>query len=143
MFKKEKKTKAARISTIVGEGTEIHGDVMFSGGLHIDGIIRGNVTADSQTLSVLTVREKGMIEGEVKVPNIVLNGRVSGDVYASERIELAPRAVVTGNVYYNLLEMSMGASVNGNLVHNVETQQTVVAIEAEDPEESPERIKLD
>lgn len=145
MFKKDKKlkTKTTRISTIIGEGTELHGDVMFTGGLHIDGIIRGNVTAQNQGFAVLTISEMGVIEGEVKVPNIILNGRVSGDVYASERIELAPKAVVSGNVYYNLLEMSMGASVNGNLVHNIETQQKVVALEHDDIIEMPERIKLD
>jgi len=141
MFGKDKKQKSARISTIIGEDTEIHGDIMFSGGLHIDGTVKGNVTAESQAYAVLTISDKGIIEGEVKVPNIVLNGRVSGDVYASERIELAPKASVTGNVYYNLLEMSMGASVNGNLVHNVETDQ-VVALDA-DADKPEQRIKLD
>jgi len=66
---------------------------------------------------VLTVSEKGRIEGDVQVPNLELNGAVEGDVHASERVELASHAKVTGNVYYNLIEMAMGAEVNGNLVH--------------------------
>jgi len=141
MFGRDKKQKSTRISTIIGEETEIHGDIMFSGGLHVDGTVKGNVTAENQAYAMLTISEKGMIEGEVKVPNIVLNGRVSGDVYATERIELAPKASVTGNVYYNLLEMSMGASVNGSLVHNVETDQVVASDAGSDKPE--QRIKLD
>jgi cytoskeletal protein CcmA (bactofilin family) len=54
------------------------------------------------------------------VHNIVLNGEVLGDVHAFEHIELAAAARVTGNVYYNLIEMAMGAEVNGSLVHRVE-----------------------
>ncbi|MCK5091792.1 MAG: polymer-forming cytoskeletal protein, partial [Gammaproteobacteria bacterium] len=69
---------------------------------------------------VLTLSERGRIEGEVRVPHIILNGNIIGDVYASERIELAVQARVNGNVYYNLLEMVMGAEVNGSLVHRQE-----------------------
>ena len=72
---------------------------------------------------MLTVSEKGRIEGDVRVPNLILNGAVQGDVYASERVELASHARVTGNVYYNLIEMAMGAEVNGNLVHRAEPQR--------------------
>lgn len=98
----------------------MHGDVIFSGGLHVDGVIKGNVIAGNGSAAVLTVSEHGSIEGEVRVPNIILNGKVIGDVYAVERIELASHARVTGNVYYNLIEMAMGAEVNGSLLHRTE-----------------------
>ena len=91
----------------------------FKDGLHIDGTVKGNVIAEGES-SILTMSEHGRIEGEVRVHNLVLNGEVIGDVHASEHIELAPAARVTGNVYYNLIEMAMGAEVNGNLVHEVE-----------------------
>ena len=58
---------------------------------------------------------------------MILNGSVQGDVYASEHIELAPNARITGNVYYNLIEMAMGAEVNGNLVHQIDVQETQVS----------------
>lgn len=106
----------SQINTLIGSGTEIHGDIHFKDGLHIDGVVKGNVIADGDH-SMLTMSEHGRIEGEVRVHNIVLNGAVQGDVYASEHIELAPEARVQGNVYYNLIEMAMGAEVNGNLVH--------------------------
>ena len=115
-----KKFKAPRITTVVGQDTEIHGDLRFKGGLHVDGTVRGNVIGDSDESSTLTLSEEGTVEGEVRVANVILNGTVQGDVRASQRVELAPRAKVTGNVYYQLIEMAMGAEVNGKLVHGAE-----------------------
>lgn len=122
MFGKSKSTttKSAKIDTLIGQNTEIRGDVVFSGGLHVDGSLKGNVIADQDSGSVLSVSERGLIEGDVRVPNVVLNGCVVGDVYASSHIELAPQARVKGNVYYKIIEMARGAEVNGNLVHRGE-----------------------
>jgi cytoskeletal protein CcmA (bactofilin family) len=77
---------------------------------------------------MLTVSEQGVIEGEVRVPSMVLNGTVNGDVHAKERIELAARARINGDVYYNLLEMAIGAEVNGKLVHVTEENPPVAAL---------------
>jgi len=123
MFGVGKKTGCSGIDTVIGPQTHVEGDIRFSGGLHIDGTIKGNLVAEPGTETVLTVSEKGRIEGDVRVPNLILNGSVQGDVYASERVELASHARVTGNVYYNLIEMAMGAEVNGNLVHRAEPQR--------------------
>ena len=118
MWGSKKKSGSAKIDTLVGRQTVITGDVNFRGGLHIEGTIRGNVTSDSDNKSVLVLSEHGIIEGDVYVPNLVLNGTVQGDVHATERVELVMQAKVKGNVYYNLLEMAIGAEVNGNLVHS-------------------------
>lgn len=122
MWGSRKKIKTSKIDSLIGRQTEIFGDVRVSGGLHVDGIIRGNVVAEEET-SILTLSEFGTIEGDVKVPNVVLNGSVIGDVHASVRIELAANARVTGNVYYKVIEMAMGAEVNGNLVHATESTE--------------------
>jgi len=111
-----KKRRTAKIDSLIGQNTEIKGDVIFTGGLHVDGKIVGNVFAEDAG-SLLTLSDQGVIEGEVRVPSIILNGEVKGDVYAGERIELATRGRVAGNVYYNLIEMAIGAEVNGKLVH--------------------------
>jgi cytoskeletal protein CcmA (bactofilin family) len=113
--KKPKQT--ADIDSLIGQNTEIRGDVIFSGGLHVDGKVKGNVISAEGDDSVLTLSERGTIEGEVKVPNVVVNGTVIGDVHALSHVELAAQARVHGNVYYTLIEMAMGAEVNGNLVH--------------------------
>lgn len=122
MFSRNKKRKTAKIDSLLGHNTEVHGNVVFSGGFHVDGRLKGNVLAHEPS-SLLTLSDHGVVEGEVRVPNIILNGTVIGDVYASERIELAANAKVTGNVYYNLIEMAIGAAVNGNLVHRPDAAQ--------------------
>jgi cytoskeletal protein CcmA (bactofilin family) len=120
MFGKGKKLrKVTKIDTLVGQNTELKGDINFKGGIHVDGVVKGNVIAENDGSS-LTLSENGRIEGNVRVPNVVLNGTVIGDVHAIEGIELAANARVKGNVYYNLIEMAMGAEVNGSLVHRSE-----------------------
>ena len=123
MFGRKKKFSAARIDTLIGQGTEISGDLVFSGGLHVDGHIKGNVVAEEGSTAILILSEHGKIEGEVRVPLMVLNGEIFGDVYGSTRVELAPKSRVNGSVYYNLIEMAIGAEVNGSLVHEPQGSQ--------------------
>lgn len=119
MFGSGKGKRNANIDSLIGGKTKLHGDVYFSGGLHVDGIVEGNVIANDEH-SMLTTSEQGRIEGDVKVHHVILNGEVIGDVYALQHIELAAHARVTGNVYYNVIEMTMGAEVNGNLIHTTD-----------------------
>lgn len=134
---KKEKQKGTRIDTLIGQHTEVQGDILFSGGLHVDGTIKGNVIGDKENGSTLSLSERGLIEGKVEVPNIVLNGSVVGDVYASNHIELAPDGRVTGNVYYHLIEMKRGAEVNGNLVHQGEGNSSrEPAVNTDEPEEA-------
>ena len=140
MWGKRKKKKFTRIDSLVGQHTRINGELKFTGGLHVDGTIRGNVIAEEDENSVLTVSDRGTIEGDVRVPYIILNGVVVGDVHARQHVELAASARVEGNVYYNLIEMAMGAEVNGQLVHTSETEREPLALGHErerDPEPVP------
>lgn len=121
MWGNSRKRRTTRIDSLIAQQTEIIGDLKFSGGLHVEGTIKGNVYAQNDGRSMLSLSERGTIEGEVKVPFIVLNGVVVGDVHSSEHVELSSRARVTGNVYYNLIEMAVGAEVNGKLVHTPAT----------------------
>jgi len=121
MFGKKRRRHTV-VETLVGSNSKINGDVHFKGGCHIDGTVKGNVTADPDTDSALSISDIGNIEGGVTVPYIVLNGIVRGDVYANRRVELGPTARVVGNVYYNLIEMAIGAEINGKLVHQPEGQ---------------------
>jgi cytoskeletal protein CcmA (bactofilin family) len=131
---KKPKSASTKVDTIIGQQTRIEGNIHFSGGLLIDGQVKGGVIAEADSTSVLTVSEHGSIEGDVRVPTVILNGKVTGDVRSAERIELAAKARVDGDVYYNLIEMAMGAAVNGSLVHNAETDSSVLAFERENVE---------
>ncbi|MGI9270898.1 MAG: bactofilin family protein [Woeseiaceae bacterium] len=110
------------VDTLVGSNTKINGDLHFEGGCHVDGTVKGSVSADNESTSALSVSEDGNVEGGVSVPYVVLHGIVRGDVCASQRVELGPTARVIGNVYYNLIEMAIGAEINGKLVHQPEGQ---------------------
>lgn len=119
------KQKQPPINTLVGSGARIFGDIEFSGGCLIDGRVKGNIRAVGQGKSMLSVSEQGSVEGTVTAPNILLNGTVQGDVHATARIELGPKSRVIGNVQYKLIEMSIGAEVNGKLIHD--TDQSAAA----------------
>ncbi|MGH8377825.1 MAG: bactofilin family protein [Gammaproteobacteria bacterium] len=117
MFSGKSQRPAVRIDTLVGRNTEISGDVSFSGGLHVDGTIRGNVSAGNGAESMLSLSQHGVIKGEIRVPHVTINGTVEGDVYAEQRLELGAEARITGDVHYNLIEMTVGATVDGKMVH--------------------------
>lgn len=132
MFKSRPKTQ--RIDTLIGAGTRIIGDVHFSGGLHVDGHVKGNVDAPQDSGSTLSVSDAGIVEGSVAVPNVILNGTVKGDILAQERVELGVTARVSGNVYYGLIEMGMGAEINGKLIHEAHKIPPVpIAVQKDSP----------
>lgn len=107
------------IDTLIGARTELKGDLTFSGGLRIDGKLKGNVTARGDGNSTLILSENALIIGNVTVPHIIANGTIKGTVHASERIELQPKAEVAGDVYYKVMEVALGAVINGNLMREV------------------------
>jgi cytoskeletal protein CcmA (bactofilin family) len=116
MFGKKQRRHTV-VETLVGSNSKFTGDLHFLGGCHIDGSVKGSVTADPDTESALSVSDIGSVDGGVTVPYVVLNGIVKGDVFASQRVELGATARVVGNVYYNLIQMAEGAEINGKLIH--------------------------
>jgi cytoskeletal protein CcmA (bactofilin family) len=111
------------VETLIGEQTEIVGDLRFAGGLHIDGRVKGRVLSTDKDAS-LSVGATGQLEGDVYAPRVMLHGQVTGDVYAAERVALGSRARVIGNVYYRTIEMAAGAKVLGQLVLQEEVAVT-------------------
>lgn len=134
MFGKKDKAMggfASGSTTLLSKSTEVIGDMHFTGNLEVEGIVRGNVIANGDAR--VRVMEKGLVEGEISAPNVVINGRVVGDVYSSKHVELAANAVVEGNVHYQLIEMVKGAQVNGSLVYSADKGS----------EDKPENLKTD
>ena len=117
MFGKKTTKPQGRIDSLIGAGTSLVGDVTFSGGLRVDGEIRGNVRAADGQPATLVLSEQARIEGEICVSHVVINGTVVGPVRSSDFLELQPRAKVTGDVEYASIEMHLGAVVDGRLVH--------------------------
>ena len=109
--------------TVISARTEIVGDITVKGAIQIDGILKGNLIAEPGSKASVRISDKGRVEGKIIAPNIIINGDVKGDIHAYEYIELAKKARITGDVYYSSMEMVLGAQVNGQLLHNVDTAQ--------------------
>ena len=125
MFGSQNKARKNKVMahTLISAAAEIEGDLRFNGELIVEGRITGDVSAADDSGAVLRVAEQGVIEGSIKVPNVVINGTVKGDIHACKHIELAAKAAVFGDVHYQLLEMVMGARVNGSLLCSSEQSQ--------------------
>ena len=119
MFSRD--NKQARIDTLIGKASRVHGDMEFAGGLHLDGSIAGNVRATPVEGSSLSVSETGSIDGNVEVDNLMLNGAVRGDIVTRGRVVLGATAQVQGNVYYGVIEMTLGAQIMGKLTRIAES----------------------
>lgn len=122
MFGKKKSTGSYKDNnykdhSYVARNTEVVGDIRFVGGLHVEGKVTGNIFSEDGSLHV-----HGEVIGEIRVPHIVINGLVQGNVYAGEHVELASEAVIKGNVYYTTMEMMLGAQINGSLLHSDKAQ---------------------
>jgi len=135
MFGKTRRS-TPEIRTLIGSDTRITGDLAFCEGLHVDGVIVGNVSVEGGGDANLSISKDGLIEGSVEVPEVVLNGTVKGNVIASERVQLGATARVVGNVVYNLIEMAIGAEVNGQLIHKAPGRPDVMGSTAGSDEQS-------
>jgi cytoskeletal protein CcmA (bactofilin family) len=105
------------VDTLIGAQVVIRGDLTFSGGLYIEGRVVGKVIAEDGAQAAVTLSETGIVEGEIRAPVVIINGRLTGDVHASDKVELAANARVQGNVHYQVVEMSAGAQLTGRLIH--------------------------
>lgn len=129
--------------TLVSCATEIIGDVHFSGELIVEGKVKGNIYADDNSDALVRVVDTGCVEGEICVPSVVINGLVQGDVRSAKHVELAAKAVVIGNVFYNLIEMVMGSEVNGNLTHVSAEQAEIMQLAVDLPDSEGDRQVLE
>jgi cytoskeletal protein CcmA (bactofilin family) len=126
MFSKKHSKPQTQIDSLIGAGTSIDGDLNFSGGMRIDGQVNGNVVAAQGKPSTLVLSEHARVNGEVNVTHLVINGAISGSVFASEYMELQSKAKVNGDVHYTTLEIQLGAIVEGRLIHSTTAAQDKV-----------------
>jgi cytoskeletal protein CcmA (bactofilin family) len=126
MFSRD--AKQARIDTLIGKAAHVHGDIEFAGGLHLDGSIVGNVRSDRSPAATLSVSQGASIEGSVEVPNVRLDGTVKGDIHAPGRVILGASARVEGNLYYGVIEMTLGAQIMGKLTQVTPETGAVTAV---------------
>lgn len=124
-------------TTLIASGAIVEGTIVFDGVLEIEGHVDGDVRARSDENAVVRVLPGGQVRGNVSAPLVVVNGTVTGNVQSTDHVELAPHAVINGDVRYNLLEMARGAQVNGRLVFNgtARAEADPLPFEGRQPEE--------
>ena len=136
MFGQRKKLNDGPIATLIGADTVIEGDVFFTGGLRVDGRIRGRVIADGPQ-SVLVLSENASIEGEVRASHLVINGTVCGPLQGEDLIELQSRAKISGDIRYRALEMHHGAVIEGSLTHLEDGRAGLILASSNDDLDKP------
>ncbi len=123
------------IDTLVGAGSVLKGDLEFTGGLRVDGLIKGHVSAQDNSHGTLVISETGVIEGDINVPHVVINGTVKGNVVSAGHVELQSNAKVNGDIHYKAVEMELGAVLNGSLVSDTSAPKFDAA--------KPEKVKAE
>jgi len=112
MFNKKKQPP---IKSLIAEGSQIDGNMVFCEGLRIDGGVTGNVKASADESSLLVISESAKVVGEIVADHIIINGTVKGPIYARLMLELQPKARIEGDIQYSALEMHQGALIAGQL----------------------------
>lgn len=126
IFGKSSSKPQNRIDCLIGAGTDIQGNINFSGGLRIDGHVRGSIIAADDKPSTVVLSEKARVEGEIRVSHVVVNGTVVGPIVGAQYVELQPKAMVTGDVSYRTIEIHLGAVLQGRLLHEDEARSEKV-----------------
>jgi len=104
--------------TAIGTNSEFVGNITFSKLLKISGTVRGNISASEEGDGKIVIDNKGLVEGDIVAPIILVQGEVNGNVRSTNKVEIDATALITGNVYYDILDMHGGATVNGSLIRN-------------------------
>ncbi|MBB6243690.1 polymer-forming cytoskeletal protein [Rhodanobacter sp. MP1X3] len=117
--KRNERSPVSQDTSLIAHGTVIRGDLRFSGALHLDGRIEGAVLGEGDD-AIFTLSEHGHVQGEIRVPQAVINGHVTGDVHVSVRLELAAHARIDGDLRYHTMEMAAGAQVNGRIARQAD-----------------------
>jgi cytoskeletal protein CcmA (bactofilin family) len=126
-----------RIDSLIGVGTTVEGNVIFSGGLRVDGRVQGNIVATGDQPGMLVISEQAEVAGEIRVNHVIVNGKVNGPIHASETLDLQAKAHVSGDVHYRRLEIQGGAVVQGMLVcDGAEQSEKVVQLKSATPGEA-------
>jgi cytoskeletal protein CcmA (bactofilin family) len=105
-FKREPKDE---IISLLGEGVEAVGELSFSQGLRVDGVVKGKVRSEAS----LVVGPRGRVEAEAIIRRVSVNGEFRGVIHASDRVEIHKDGKVYGDIYTPCLIIEAGALFEG------------------------------
>jgi len=110
MFTRDDERTVDAVNTIIGEGTNVKGDVTVEGSIQVDGEFEGAIDATD----TLVVGETGKVDGDANVANAVIGGRMYGNVIASGKIELKRGSQLLGDIKTRGLVIEDGVVFQGN-----------------------------
>jgi cytoskeletal protein CcmA (bactofilin family) len=97
------------IVSLLGEGVEVVGDISFSRGLRVDGVVKGTIRSEA----ALVVGAGGRVEAEINVKRASINGEFRGIIHASDRVEIHKEGKVYGEIFAPCLIIEAGALFEG------------------------------
>lgn len=104
------------LRSFLEQDIQLTGDISFSGALYISCKVNGNLVAPMDSEAILYIQEAAEVTGEIRVPRLVVAGKVYGDIFVPDRATIKSTALINGDIHYSEMELSSGAEVNGNLV---------------------------
>ena len=114
------------IVSILGEGVDFQGELSFTHGIRVDGIVRGRIRSDS----ILVIGPKGKVDAEVTIRRIMINGEFHGTIRSSERVEIHKEGKVYGDIYTPCLIIDAGARFEGKCNMNEQDAGSLPVAEA-------------
>ncbi|MGV8837138.1 bactofilin family protein [Cellvibrio sp.] len=114
--------------TLISRATKVIGDLHFTGELQLEGKVTGNIIAEDEKDAKVVIADTGVVEGEIRAPVVIVNGKVQGNIYSSKHLELAAKGNVTGTVHYHSIEMVKGAQVNGSMINKQQESASILDI---------------
>lgn len=114
--------------TLISRATKVIGDLHFTGELQLEGKVTGNIIAEDEKDAKVVIADTGVVEGEIRAPVVIVNGKVMGNIHSSKHLELASKGNVTGTVHYHSIEMVKGAQVNGSMINKQQESASVLEI---------------
>ena len=129
MFKKNNQIKdlnQQEISTIIGLGFTITGELKGKAVIRIDGTVIGNVNVEGG----IVLGEKGIIKGDIQTASAIIYGTVNGNV-KTQNLEIKKTGKVNGDIKTDAIEIELGAQYNGKLeMHQPGNTEDKVAVKA-------------
>ena len=112
-----------KLESIIGKNSDINGELNVSGTLRVDGMVHGKVNAEC-----VIVSESAMIKGDIKARAIIVGGKVEGNLFGEEMIEIKSKGMVLGEIFTNKFFVIEGGILNGR-VQMQKDETNVIPIE--------------
>lgn len=106
---KNKQKSSGNLTTLIGEGSEIEGNIHSSSSTKIEGKLKGTVKVNE----TLIIGSNGIVNGDVHAKQVVVYGKIEGKVEA-ELLELKNKGILIGDIFVEVMEFEKGGFFNGN-----------------------------